>query len=96
MRRRHQNAAEGEGSCGAGGGHGPGDGSVGPDEGIHGGGPGNQESSHSVAALGHGSTTGRRQWLNKQRRLKKKTPKLPLAACTSIEIFRGCTIADRG
>jgi hypothetical protein len=70
--------------------------SRGPDEGVSGGGPGTRESSRSVAALDCGPMAGRRRRPNKQRRLKKKTPKLPLVACTSIRIFQGCIITDRG
>jgi len=70
--------------------------SGGPDEGVPGEGPGTRESSRSVAALDHGPMADRRWRPNKQRWLKKKIPKLPLVACTSIRIFRGYTITDRG
>ena len=70
--------------------------SGGPDEGVPGGGPRTWESSRSVAALDRGPMAGHRRRPNEQRWLKKKTPKLPLAVCISIGIFRGCTVTVKG
>jgi hypothetical protein len=91
-----KNATEGKGSCGVGGGLGSVSGGEGTGKGAPIKGSGPQESPSSSAVLDRGPMTGHRRWPSKQRRLKKKTPKVPLAVCISIGIFWGCTTTDKG
>jgi hypothetical protein len=79
------NVAEGEGSCGTGGGLGPIGCGEGPNEGL-----GVQESPSPTMALGHGPMTGCRRWPKKQRRLKKKHPNR-----LSGTMIRGTQIMDK-
>jgi hypothetical protein len=51
------------------------------------GGSRSRETSRRVAGMGYGPQTDSRKWPIKQRRLKRKAPKVPLAVCVSIGIF---------